>query len=139
ADERGPRIPFAWSGVRPGATGARSLRVRLTPAGEDELSVTALDESGALVMFVERLVLRPVGPGQLAAARQAGGDALYRVDWVDLPVAPTDGTAPRPAVLGEGLELAGAKICADLDALRAALDAGDPPPQLVLTRAGAPA
>ncbi|MFF8772951.1 type I polyketide synthase [Kitasatospora sp. NPDC015120] len=76
------RIPFSWSGVRLAATGARALRVRLTSAGADAVSLLVADAAGRPVATVDSLVLRPVAAEELTAAR---GDALHRVDWTVLP------------------------------------------------------
>ncbi|WP_018568368.1 type I polyketide synthase [Streptomyces sp. PsTaAH-124] len=90
-------LPFAWSGVRLHATGARTLRVRLTPVRAGEVALTAVDASGAPVVSVDSLVLRPVA-GAPAPRRV---DSLYRIDWRPAatpstpagPVARTDWTA----------------------------------------------
>ncbi|WP_203935320.1 type I polyketide synthase, partial [Virgisporangium ochraceum] len=74
-------LPFAWSGVRLQASGASRLRVRLSPAGTDAVSVTAVDADGQPVLTVESLMLRPAGTDRPAA----GTDALFRVDWVPVP------------------------------------------------------
>ncbi|NYV76386.1 type I polyketide synthase, partial [Streptomyces sp. UH6] len=98
------RLPFAWSGVRLHAVGARRLRVRLAPAGSGVpgVSVVCADETGAPVASVESLELRPLEADQLARAGGGGapGNDLYQVDWVpvDAPTAAEDG-APDALVL----------------------------------------
>ncbi|GHH94289.1 type I polyketide synthase [Streptomyces capillispiralis] len=68
-------LPFAWSGVSLHASGAARLRVRLAKAGEDTVSIAAVDPAGRPVLSVEALALRPssaarlLGPG--AADRSA--------------------------------------------------------------------
>ncbi|MDL2082330.1 polyketide synthase dehydratase domain-containing protein, partial [Streptomyces sp. GXMU-J15] len=52
------RLPFAWSGVSLWASGARELRVRMTPAGTDTVSLELADTAGELVATVEALTLR---------------------------------------------------------------------------------
>ncbi|WP_055605171.1 type I polyketide synthase, partial [Streptomyces prasinus] len=80
------RVPFVFSGVSLYATGASVLRVRLTPAGVDAVSVAAFDESGVPVLTVDSLALRPLdGPPSPAAA------PLYEVAWTPL------GAAEAPA------------------------------------------
>ncbi|WEV29013.1 type I polyketide synthase [Streptomyces sp. 71268] len=75
-------LPFAWNGVRRSRTGAARLRVRLSPAGQDAMSLLVTDESGAPVVTVAALRARPVSPAQLrAAGRTPAGDALFRVEW----------------------------------------------------------
>ncbi|WP_154676915.1 type I polyketide synthase, partial [Parafrankia discariae] len=78
-----PRLAFAWSGVRLWATGARSLRVRIAPAGPDTMTISAVDDEGAAVIDVETLVVRPVDPDRLAAGRGAARrpHALFEVRW----------------------------------------------------------
>ncbi|MCX5195606.1 SDR family NAD(P)-dependent oxidoreductase [Streptomyces sp. NBC_00249] len=84
------RIPFAWSGVRLDATGATSLRVRLTSPAPDTVSLLAADATGRPVASVESLVLRAVTADQLSSARQVEHqDTLYRLDWPTLPLEDT--------------------------------------------------
>ncbi|MFF7656837.1 SDR family NAD(P)-dependent oxidoreductase [Streptomyces sp. NPDC007983] len=120
-DEQG-RLPFSWGGVSLHAVGAGALRVRLTPAGADAVSLELADATGAPVASVEQLALRPVAAGQLAGARPAAyHESLYRLDWATVPVA-AEGTA-QWAVLGSGAPDAltsGATVHADLAALGAA-------------------
>ncbi|MFI6457826.1 type I polyketide synthase [Streptosporangium amethystogenes] len=59
------RLPFSWSGVRLFATGARTLRVRVSPASADAVSLVCADSGGAPVALVEELTLRPVSAEQL--------------------------------------------------------------------------
>jgi malonyl CoA-acyl carrier protein transacylase len=82
----GVRVPFAWQGVSPYATGATELRVRLTrPTGREAVRLEAVDPSGAPVLHVESLEFRPVSAAQLAAAH-GPRDTLFAVDWT--PAAP---------------------------------------------------
>ncbi|MBN9792663.1 polyketide synthase [Pseudonocardia sp. TMWB2A] len=74
---RGARLAFSWAGVRRYATGDRTLHVTLVPAGPDAISLRATDPSGAPVLEVDRLVLRPV-----PAARD---DSLFEIAWVVAP------------------------------------------------------
>ncbi|MEO3853235.1 beta-ketoacyl synthase N-terminal-like domain-containing protein, partial [Streptomyces sp. B8F3] len=101
------RLPFAWAGIRLHATGATTLRVRLTPAGPDAVTLHADDPTGQPVVTVERLTLRARAPGattRTAAAR----DMLYRREWIPLPDLPRPdtgrwaalGTAPWPGFDG---------------------------------------
>ncbi|MFE9882817.1 SDR family NAD(P)-dependent oxidoreductase [Streptomyces sp. NPDC005784] len=132
------RLPFSWSGVALHAVGARALRVRLTPAGTDTVAVSLADETGTPVAAVDALLLRPVSPDQVHAARSAFHDALFRVEWSAAPVpAATTVAAGQWALLGgaDG-ELATALPTAaahtDLAALGAALATGGPVPEAVL-------
>ncbi|WP_086824396.1 type I polyketide synthase [Allokutzneria sp. NRRL B-24872] len=75
----GPLLPFTWSGVSLRAAGASTLRVRLTPAGTDAVSITVADGRGELVASVDSLALRAVSREQLRARRE-----LYVLDWVSV-------------------------------------------------------
>jgi acyl transferase domain-containing protein/D-arabinose 1-dehydrogenase-like Zn-dependent alcohol dehydrogenase/acyl carrier protein len=135
ADGGEPVLPFSWAGVRLGAAGVSSLRVRVARTADGALRLAATDETGRPAVSVERLVARPVDPGQLRAARGAGEDDLFRIEWVQTPVGSTNGGAPRLAVLGDGLELDVADRYADIGELRAALDEGGRAPDAVFVRA----
>ena len=113
----GPRLPFAWSGVSLYATGASRLRVRLSPAGGDAVSLRVAGGDGAPVAAVESLTVRPISREQLGGARGGVEDALFDVRWAALAELPATGTPP---VAYE-----------DLASLVAALDAGAPAPEAV--------
>ena len=51
------RLPFAWAGVSLHATGAARLRVRLSPEGDEGVSLEVADEQGRPVATVGLLVL----------------------------------------------------------------------------------
>lgn len=85
------RLPFSWSGVRLHASGASSLRVRLSRVGSDGMSLTAVDDTGELVASIESLLTRTVSSEQLAAARRCAG----------LPV--PGGLGPAVALAGRGI------------------------------------
>src|SRR5439155_21154197 len=72
------RLPFAWSEVRLHAVGADTLRVRITPAGADSVSLTVTDTSGAPVLTVGSLSVRPLATGDLAADETR---FLFHLDW----------------------------------------------------------
>ncbi|MFF2014308.1 SDR family NAD(P)-dependent oxidoreductase, partial [Streptomyces sp. NPDC058195] len=121
------RLPFSWSGVRTGRTGASRLRVRVGLAGDSDLRIDIADEDGAHVLTVERLALRAVEQSQLEARNRTGVASLYQVDWV--PVTLPGAAAPlRVEVLGEKY--------ADLAALEQALAEGLAAPDLVVAHAG---
>ncbi|MCG0290052.1 type I polyketide synthase [Streptomyces sp. PSAA01] len=143
-------LPFAWNGVSLWATEATTVRVRLSRDEERRsLRLTVADTVGAPVLTVDSLVTRPAAtdrPHTAAAARAV--DGLFTLDWTPLP-APA--TAPSPtSVVGDGgwvvlgedrLGLAepvqagtgDAVVChPDLEALIAAVEAGEPAPAVVL-------
>ncbi|MEU3554642.1 SDR family NAD(P)-dependent oxidoreductase [Streptomyces fragilis] len=86
-------LPFSWSGVRLHATGARTLRVRLEPAGTDAFSLEGRDPAGDPVLSVASVLLRAL-PG---AALTAAADPLHAVEWTPVPTAsavPTGSAVP---------------------------------------------
>ncbi|MFD8708786.1 type I polyketide synthase, partial [Kitasatospora sp. NPDC059648] len=80
ATSGGSWLPFAWSGVSLYATGASVLRVKLSPAGKDAVSIATADETGAPVAAVASMALRPL-TDQLSAGREAAHEALFGLDW----------------------------------------------------------
>ncbi|MFJ5897055.1 SDR family NAD(P)-dependent oxidoreductase [Streptomyces sp. NPDC093064] len=141
----GGALPFSWEGVALHASGASALRVRLAPAGDNALSVNAVDPAGAPVVTVDRLLTRTVTGDQL---KSAGDDqnTLFGVDW--MPVADTGAARPAsvavvgddPFGLADALTGTGLTVgtAADLTALPASSDAAVPDMVLVPV-AGAPA
>ncbi|MEX2986319.1 acyltransferase domain-containing protein, partial [Streptomyces sp. C36] len=80
------QLPFAWNGVSVYATEATSLRVRLTRAGREAVSLSIADETGMPVATVDDLTLRPITVAALSAAQGTRQESLYRVEWVRRPV-----------------------------------------------------
>ncbi|TLW90495.1 SDR family NAD(P)-dependent oxidoreductase [Saccharomonospora piscinae] len=117
-------LPFSWTGLRMAASGATALRVRLSPAGQDGISVLVADRTGAPVASVASLVLRPVSRAQLRAAQGEGG-AVYRVEWTP---APRSSASLRCVFTGpEGAGPAAAERVADLSSVPT-----DPAPDAVV-------
>ncbi len=112
AAEDGLRLPFAWSGVTLHASGATALRVRLTTT-TDGIRVVARDGTGSPVAVVDALALRPVDPGQLAAAPV---EELYRLEWIE--------PSPASAVPAADCGLWGESLPSVVD--------GEPPPVVLL-------
>ncbi|WP_055480219.1 type I polyketide synthase [Sphaerimonospora mesophila] len=117
------RLPFSWSGVTLHAAAASALRVRLSPAGHDAVSITAADPTGRPVVTVESLVLRPLA----RATGAAHDDSLFRVEWTHTPVeldpAPAPGVSvaycgPLPEEAGDLAEAARVSVHRALDAVR---------------------
>nr|WP_275412118.1 type I polyketide synthase [Catellatospora coxensis] len=134
-----PLLPFAWTGLTVYAAGATELRVRLS-ISEDEQGATArlllADPTGAVVATVDELTLRPLTRQVLAGT--AGNGALYELDWSTVPPA-EQAAAAYPMIGPDLLGLRPAAVHADLAALGAALDAGEPAPDVVLCCAASPA
>ncbi|MFE2186583.1 SDR family NAD(P)-dependent oxidoreductase [Streptomyces sp. NPDC059455] len=136
-------LPFAWSGLRLRATGADTLRIRITPTASDRLTLLAADPTGAPVAVVDDLILRPVPDGQLGRALAAGRNSLFQLAWTRMT--PAEGApACRSAVIGpDGGPLADALSDAshlpDLAAVRAAVASGAPAPDVVFAFFGSSA
>ncbi|MEV3874340.1 type I polyketide synthase, partial [Streptomyces sp. NPDC049906] len=115
----GGRLPFSWNGVTLHATGADAIRVRLTPAGPDAVTLQVADPTGRAVTTVDSLVLRPAAAEGFAPARDGRRHHrdLYRVEWV--PARSTGAEAP-------------VRLTTDLASLVAEVDAGAPVPETVL-------
>ncbi|MEV4362559.1 type I polyketide synthase [Nonomuraea sp. NPDC049625] len=129
--EDGPRMPFAWTGVRLHATGATSIRVRLTPRGTDDVTLAVTDTTGVPVAHVDSLILRPL-PADLGAEQRATGeDSLYTLEWAPVPAGEPAGEQ-RWAVIGDPSELAAAGIDAAAHAGLAELVATGSVPEWVV-------
>ncbi|SOE07391.1 type I polyketide synthase [Streptomyces sp. Ag109_G2-15] len=98
----GIRLPFAWTGTRIHATGATSLRVRITPAGPDTYTLTAVDPAGAPVVSLDALSLRPIPADRLAASATGRDDTPYEVRWTPVPT-PAAGVLRVAEVTGDDL------------------------------------
>ncbi|HZG05132.1 MAG TPA: SDR family NAD(P)-dependent oxidoreductase, partial [Streptomyces sp.] len=89
-------LPFSWSSVDLHATGATTLRVRLTRSTPSGAELTLADPTGQIVARVGGLTLRPVDPAQLKAAAIARPHgSLFSVEWT--PVS-TPASAPEAEV-----------------------------------------
>ncbi|WP_245971032.1 type I polyketide synthase, partial [Streptomyces rishiriensis] len=103
-------LPFAWNGLTLHASGATSLRVRMTPTGPESVALELADGDGAPVASVESLVLRAVADEQLKAAGRTGPgtDVLFAVEWTATPAGGTAGTAaavvPHPVSMALDVE-----------------------------------
>ncbi|MET9750726.1 SDR family NAD(P)-dependent oxidoreductase, partial [Streptomyces ardesiacus] len=85
-------VPFAWSGVTLHTLGATRVRAVLDPVGKDATRLTVTDTTGALVLTVDSLRVRP--------ARATRPGALYAIDWQpvtgDTTTSPTDSVHEAP-------------------------------------------
>jgi acyl transferase domain-containing protein/NADPH:quinone reductase-like Zn-dependent oxidoreductase/acyl carrier protein len=77
------RLPFSWAGVGLHATGATSVRVRLTPTGDDSMSVHLADPTGAPVATVTALTTRPLTADALAT-QSHGQQSLFGLEWTQV-------------------------------------------------------
>ncbi len=128
------KLPFAFRGVRVHRPGATTLRVTLGVAEHgDAVSLTAVDGAGEPVLAMDALDVRPVDAAQLRAAGRGGvRDALFTAGWSEVALPSPDGPARSLAVLGGPVDGVGPRY-ADLAELGAAIDAGAPVPDVVLT------
>nr|WP_262062121.1 type I polyketide synthase [Streptomyces sp. STR69] len=130
------RMPFAWSGVHLTGPCTPTVRVRLSPAGEDAVSLTVADEHGRPVATVATLAFRPAAAEQVRSARGGQERPLYELRW--RPVKEHRGeTHDGPwAVLGTPGGLAARLTGAHTGAVRhASMDevlAGETPRHIVL-------
>ncbi|MFI6108986.1 type I polyketide synthase, partial [Streptomyces sp. NPDC051310] len=88
------RAPFSWGDVRIDRPGATRLRVRSTLTGDDTVRLEAVDETGAPVLTVASLAVRPVQQASLDSAKRS----LYTLDWTPVTAA---GAAVRAVDLAE--------------------------------------
>ncbi|MEU4227086.1 SDR family NAD(P)-dependent oxidoreductase [Nonomuraea sp. NPDC026600] len=121
-------LPFTWADVELHAAGASSLRVRVTPTGEDSLRLEAADSLGQPVVSIGSLVLRQITLDKLASARSGAERSLYHLDWTPISVEPASST--RCWVIGG--EVVGAEPYDDLSALIRAVESGASPPEIVI-------
>ncbi|WP_421109206.1 SDR family NAD(P)-dependent oxidoreductase, partial [Streptomyces sp. NEAU-S77] len=101
-------LPFAWEGVSLHASGATTVRARLSYGERGAVSIAVADVVGRPVASVASLVTRPLAAEELADGdgRMVGRDALFRVEWT--PVAgETDAGPSVVAVVGPDGGLAG--------------------------------
>jgi acyl transferase domain-containing protein/NAD(P)-dependent dehydrogenase (short-subunit alcohol dehydrogenase family)/acyl carrier protein len=130
------QLPFSFSGVRLHGEGRAALRVFAVAGSANELSLVALDGTGAPVLSMRSLATRPIDPNLLAGARLAGSDSLFALGWTEVSAPTSDGPPPRFALLGElEVESLEAERYTDLQALDAALAEGAPVPDVVLAAA----
>ncbi|MFI0506989.1 type I polyketide synthase [Streptomyces albogriseolus] len=130
----GPRRPFDWKGLVLHAAGASALRVRLVPGGTDTLTLEAADETGALVVSADSVVMRALSAEQLARTDgTASANSLFLLDWTE--VSSVQEAVPVPVWVpvvsaGDVVELArgagaGVPAVAVLEAVAAGDGAGD--------------
>jgi acyl transferase domain-containing protein/acyl carrier protein len=142
-DEQALELPFAWRDVSLRASGAGELRVRLA-AGEEGLSLSLADPSGAPVAEVGALALRKFDAKQLQGAGQRQ-DGLLEVGWteVQLPAAPAEQPAEsglwrcEPDPEADSASAAQAVVEQALGALQAHLASTDASPSLAILTQGA--
>ncbi|MFE4336635.1 type I polyketide synthase, partial [Streptomyces sp. NPDC056831] len=117
-------LPFSFGGVVLRASGAAQLRVALTRTGPDEVTIAVADSTGAPVLSVGSMAVRPVSAGELGAG--TGDRTLLRTEWVDATLSAGASPAHWLAVGRTGEDHTG------MEAAAAALDDGLPAPDAVV-------
>ncbi|MEU5404415.1 polyketide synthase dehydratase domain-containing protein, partial [Streptomyces sp. NPDC005963] len=136
------RLPFAWTGVTLHATGATSLRVRVTPLSPDAVSVTVADPTGATVATVESLVSRPAPALSAEASSGVPSDELYEIAWAEIgrgqaaPAGLTVLIGDDVFGVADGLRSAGTVVQESLD-MDGAAEGSDGVPDLVVVSCSA--
>ncbi|WP_432120191.1 SDR family NAD(P)-dependent oxidoreductase, partial [Streptomyces sp. bgisy032] len=131
-DEGTVRLPFAYDGVTLHASGATRLRVRLTRHTGDSLALTATDPAGQPVLSVDSVTLRPVPADRIAGHTGGSADVPHRVEWQPLRTPAGQAAPGRWAALGTAVPGLTNDAYPDPDALTAALDAGEPAPDVLV-------
>ncbi|WP_425584251.1 SDR family NAD(P)-dependent oxidoreductase [Streptosporangium album] len=85
SEAAGRKVPFAWEGVSLATAGASAVRVRMSWAGPDTMSI-AISGAGGPVASIESLSLRILAEEETTGPRLIGKDSLFRLDWVPLAV-----------------------------------------------------
>ncbi|MGW2267634.1 type I polyketide synthase [Streptomyces koyangensis] len=93
-------VPFTWTGVCLHAAGATALRVRVSPAGQDAISVQLTDPTGAPVATIDALAVREIAPDTLDPSARAARDWLFLLDWTPVTAPAAEPAATSWAVLG---------------------------------------
>ncbi|RKR91915.1 acyl transferase domain-containing protein [Micromonospora pisi] len=130
-DPEAARVPFAWSGVRLWASGPTAVRARITSATAGAVSLEVADPLGKPVLAVAELVLRPA-PAVAPEVRPVRSDALFELEWTELPASPPQATTA--VGLGDGPFDPEVRSYPDLATLGATVDSGMPVPDAVLVR-----
>ncbi|MGW2649898.1 type I polyketide synthase [Streptomyces sp. NPDC001393] len=131
------RMPFSWSGAALAGSCGPTVRVRLSPAGADAVSLAVADEQGRKIASVKALTFRPASAEQVHSARGGKERSLYEVRWRPVEEGGRETYRGPWSVLGTTGGLASRLAAAgdDTAVLHASLDevlAGQPPRHLVL-------
>ncbi|MFF0739653.1 SDR family NAD(P)-dependent oxidoreductase, partial [Streptomyces sp. NPDC004111] len=94
--------PVSWTGASLYAVGASALRVAISPAGADAVSVEVADATGVPVLSVKSLSLRALSEERIEDTRGVAREALFQVEWQEVSsasgVAVGSGVSAVPAV-----------------------------------------
>ncbi|MFF1903699.1 type I polyketide synthase [Kitasatospora sp. NPDC058218] len=82
-----------WRGVTLLASGASEVQVRTSGTPEDGARLELGDPAGGPVLIAEAVLARPFSPEQDGIARESTQDALFRLEWSELPLPAVDRAA----------------------------------------------
>ena len=100
-DRDGVHLPFSFSGMELHAPGASSLRVALRLGENEARSMLVMDDAGGLVASLDSWTAREISASQLSAAvGSEHRDALFTVNWGELPVLAEQWAPVTSAALG---------------------------------------
>ncbi|KIE26574.1 polyketide synthase [Streptomyces sp. MUSC 125] len=85
-DDGRVRLPYAWEGATLHASGASTLRVAVTTAGDNAIRLRAADGAGLPVAEVASLAMLPADLTDLGA-QAVNRDSLLRLAWTPAPSA----------------------------------------------------
>ncbi len=136
-EAEGPKVPFAWNGVRLSRAGGSKLRVALTSLNANTAAIAIADPAGEPLVSVAAINARSLPADQLAP--QGQGETLFTVDWIEQGVSDDQGQETRVVECSpqEGLDPAAAAeaLCAEvLATLKEAIAAAEEPRIAFLTR-----
>ncbi|MGW5449685.1 SDR family NAD(P)-dependent oxidoreductase, partial [Streptomyces asiaticus] len=83
-------LPSVWSGVSLLASGAAALQARPGTTSTEGTGLQLTDSAGHPVMTVEAVLGTPFSPEQAGITGVLPHDALFRVDWTELPLPAAD-------------------------------------------------
>ena len=132
----GPKVPFAWSGVRLHRGGAAKLRVALLPSNQDTLKLLIADQAGEPRATVAGLAARALSADRLV--RQDQDQSLFAIEWVEHEPADGLGREARAIECSPPVDLdpdaAAQALCAEVLATLQGAIAGDDSRLAFLTR-----
>ncbi|MFI9639152.1 type I polyketide synthase [Micromonospora sp. NPDC051925] len=83
-------LPTVWTGVTLLASGATALRVRPGTTAQRGTALALTDATGHPVMTVDGVLGTRVSPEAAGGSAALPPDALFRVEWTELPLPPVD-------------------------------------------------
>nr|ADM46356.1 polyketide synthase [Streptomyces sp. CS] len=125
-------LAVTWRGVSLRASGSTAVTVRSAGAAEQGARLDLTDPAGRLVLAVDAVLSEPFDPARAGLAGVLTHDALFRVDWTELPLPVGDGTPSAVTVRTARDVTADA---ADADALLYVVDSGAADPRTALAAA----